>query len=62
MGTSDAFVHGRECLNYDDHYSIVDFESTHKVDIRFYVFDAYGNIVDTDEANDGPIIEIATFD
>lgn len=62
VGTSDAFVHGRECLNYDDHYSIVDFESTHKVDIRFYVFDAYGNIVDIDEANDGPIIEIATFD
>lgn len=61
-GEAQAIAYGSDCLNYDDHYSIVDFESTHEVGIRLYVFDAYGNIIDIDEVHDGPIIEIATFD
>lgn len=61
-GEAQAIAYGSDCLNYDDHYSIVDFESSHEVVISLYVFDAYGDIVGYDEVNDGPIIEIATFD
>jgi hypothetical protein len=57
-----ATAYGSDCLNYDDHYSIDDFESTHIVEVRCLELD-----YDTDEyyvciINDGPVIEIATFD
>ena len=57
-----AIARGSNCLNYDDHYSIVDFESTHIVKINMYVFDIYGNVIGIDTECDGPVIEIATFD
>ena len=61
-GTVDALVHGRNCLNYDDHYSIEDFTSGHEVKIYFRIFDEYGDELYEYSENDGPYIEISTMD
>lgn len=61
-GEAQAIAYGSDCLNYDDHYSIVDFESTHEVVIYYQVFDSYLDSYVEDTDNDGPIIEISTFD
>lgn len=58
----EAFVRGTECLNYDDHYSIVDFESSHKVELYFHIYDMDSKRYVEYTENDGPVIEIRTFD
>ncbi len=58
----EAYAWGSNCLNEDDHYSIVDFESSHRVEIQYWGYNDYdGNYVYYSE-NEGPIIEIRTFD
>lgn len=58
----EAYAWGSNCLNEYDHYSIVDFQSTHKVEIHFSGYsDYYDRYLDYTE-NDGPVIEIRTFD
>ncbi len=58
----EAYVHGNNCLNSDDHYSIVDFESRHEVEIQFRMYDYYDDKYVYFTENDGPAIEIRTFD
>ena len=60
--TVDALVRGTECLNYDDHYSIADFSSTHKVQVFLYQYDALGDYNEIIVEYDGPIIKIRTRD
>ena len=57
-----AIARGSNCLNYDDHYGIVDFESSHEVVITLQVFDSYLDSYRDYTENDGPVIEISTFD
>ena len=58
----EAIVRGTSCLNNDDHYTIVDFESSHKVDIVVYNYSVGGTYLGLEIINDGPVIEISTFD
>jgi hypothetical protein len=60
--TVDALVRGTECLNYDDHYSIADFSSTHKVQVFIYQYDSLGDYDEIIVEYDGPIINIRTRD
>lgn len=60
--TIDAYVSGTECLNYDDHYSIEDFSSSHEVVIIFHEHSSYNPGVVVYTENDGPIIKISTSD
>ncbi len=57
----EAYAWGSNCLNSDDHYSIVDFESRHEVEIQFRMYNYYDEYVYYSEY-DGPTIEIRTFD
>ena len=60
--TVDAYIHGRECLNSEDHYSIEEFWSSHKVELFLNIYNYRGEIIGHEVVNDGPIIEIATTD
>ena len=58
----EAYAWGADCLNEDDHYGIVDFESSHRVEIQYWGYsEHYSDYVYYSE-NEGPIIEIRTFD
>ena len=57
-----AVAYGSDCLNYDDHYSIVDFESSHIVKLYFFAYDDDSDEYDMWINYDGPTIEIRTMD
>lgn len=58
----EACARGNDCLNSDDHYSIVDFESRHEVEIQYRGYDEeFDEYLEYTEM-DGPAIEIRTFD
>lgn len=61
-GEAQAVAYGSDCLNYDDHYSIVDFESSHRVDLHVLTYNEDVSDYDNEVDQDGPIIEISTFD
>lgn len=59
---AQAIAYGSDCLNYDDHYSIVDFESGHIVKLYFFTYDDDSEEYDMWIEYDGPTIEIRTMD
>lgn len=57
-GTIDAFVRGKDCLNDENHYSIVNFDSWHEVIVYFRYYTINYDDFNDFAKNDGPIIEI----
>lgn len=61
-GTVDALARGAECLNYEDHYSIVGFASLHEVVLYFQTYDSFADSYRDYIDYDGPVIKIYTVD
>ena len=55
-GTIDALVRGRDCLNQDNHSSIVAFETWHEVEIFFRIPDAQNDYGYYSEYDGYPIL------
>ncbi len=59
-GTVDAAVYGIDFLDSEDDYYIVDFVSTHQVNLVIATYDSDGNFLEYLIDSDGPVIQIGT--
>lgn len=57
-GIIDAFADGRECLNYEDHYSIIFFDSTHQIHRTYRDYKVLQGWYTIEDEQQGPTISI----